>query len=354
MREVSRNDEGVRTAMLKLVGAYGSPYSRKMRAVLRYRRIPFRWILRGSREDVGIPPVPVQLIPVLVFPGQDGGSDTAMIDSSPQIRRLEDLYSDRRIIPPDPAMAFLDMLIEDYADEWMTKQMFHYRWSYAPDIAKAGKTLPLDQNPQTPAARLDKATRFISDRQIERLRVVGSNATTKSVIEDSYRRILGILDRHIQGRMFIMGERPGSADFGIFGQLSQLIGFDPTPAAIAVDAAPRVVSWVNRMEDLSWLEVTDSGWMTRECASALHPVLEEIGRVYAPFLLANASALKSGAASVECEIDGKQWVQQPFPYQGKCLMWLREARGRLGDDDRRWVDSILQGTGCERMFAGPG
>ena len=55
---------------LKLVGAYGSPYSRKMRAVLRYRRIPHRWIVRGSREDRDIPEVPVALIPVLVFPGE--------------------------------------------------------------------------------------------------------------------------------------------------------------------------------------------------------------------------------------------------------------------------------------------
>jgi hypothetical protein len=151
--------------------------------------------------------------------------------------------------------------------------------------------------------------------------------------------------------MFIMGERPGSADFGVFGQLSQLIGFDPTPAALAAEIAPRVVSWVNRMEDLSWLEVADSQWMARERASLLRPMLDEIGRVYAPFLIANAAAIKSGAERVECEIDGKQWVQQPFPYQGKCLAWLREARARLGGDDRRWVDSMLQGTGCETIFS---
>ncbi len=45
-----------------------------MRAVLRYRQFSYRWVVRNSKEDHGIPEVPVALIPVLVFPGEGFGS----------------------------------------------------------------------------------------------------------------------------------------------------------------------------------------------------------------------------------------------------------------------------------------
>ncbi len=338
---------------LTLVGGYGSPYSRKMRAVLRYRRIPFRWIMRGSPEDVGIPPVPVALIPVLVFPGEGGKADEAMIDSTFQIRRLESISPERSLIPPDAALAFLNSLVEDYADEWLTKAMFHYRWTYAADIRKASYVLILDRMLHMRGEQLDRAAKMIADRQIDRLRVVGSNETTRPTIEDSYRRLLSILDAHVaSGMPFIAGSRPGVGDFGLYGQLSQLIFFDPTPAAIANEHAPRVVSWMHRMDDLSWLEVGEDGWIERgRAASMLRPLLAEIGRVYAPFLIANARALKAKAARVECEIDGRPWVQDPFPYQGKCLRWLREGYAALADQDSRFVEEVISGTGCEAIFS---
>jgi glutathione S-transferase len=338
---------------LKLVGGFGSPYSRKMRAVLRFRRIPFRWIMRGSSDDVGIPEVPVALIPVIVFPGEDGRADEATIDSTFQIRRLEKMFPARSIVPDDPAIAFLDALIEDYADEWLTKPMFHYRWKYAADIHKASHVLALDRNPLMSRETLAKTSSYFAERQIERLRVVGSNDLTTPVIEASYRRLLALIDSHlVGGNRFLMGARPGASDFGLFGQLSQLAHFDPTPAAIAAAENPRVVSWVSHLDDLSSLEVENIPWPSREEAAAtLRPFLTEVGRVYAPFLIANARAIASRAAEVRCEIDGLPWVQQPFPYQGKCLKWMREARAALSADDRAFVDAALKATGADAIFS---
>src|SRR5438093_11090712 len=114
---------------LRIVGMPGSPYSRKLRAVLRYRRIPHAWVHMASPEAEARPRARVALLPQLICPGREGALE-AVIDSTPLIRRLERMYAARAVIPPDPVMAFLDALLEDYADEWLTKAMFHYRWAF--------------------------------------------------------------------------------------------------------------------------------------------------------------------------------------------------------------------------------
>jgi glutathione S-transferase len=86
------------SAPLRIVGAPGSPYSRKLRAVLRYRRIPFAWVSMGSREARALPRPKVELLPQLVYPG----AKEALTDSSPLIRRLEREYTGRSVIPDDP------------------------------------------------------------------------------------------------------------------------------------------------------------------------------------------------------------------------------------------------------------
>ena len=346
---------------LVLAGQYGSPYTLKMRAVLRYRHIPFRWVLRDSKWD-DIPKPPVPIIPVIVYPNADGTHGETTVDSSPQILRLETEFAERSILPSDPALAFIDALIEDYADEWLTKAMYHYRWAYEDDIDKAGHLLPISRNLQLTSDESQQAYEFITTRQITRRELVGSTELNQPIIEGSYLRLLEILLTLFSTDDFVFGDRPARGDFGLYGQLSQLAKWDPTPASIAAKRAAKVINWVDRMDDLSWLPVGgDHGWVDLDhLPAATQLLLHEIGRTYAPFMVANAEALMAGSSEVACDIVGpngeaaQTYRQAPFAYQGKCLRWLRESYGALDEADRARVDATLAGTGCEILVAAPG
>ncbi|MCG8592733.1 MAG: glutathione S-transferase [Proteobacteria bacterium] len=330
------------------MGAPGSPYTRKMRAVLRYRHIPYRMLRQGSPEHAALPRPKVPLLPTFYLPDQNGEIE-AVTDSTPLIRRFEAAFEGREVVPPDPVVAFLDALLEDYADEWLTKAMFHYRWAHEADAQKAAAILPLWGRIDAPAEGLEPMSKLIAERQIGRLWVVGSNETTGPVIEASYLRFLRLFDALLQGQPFLMGHRPGASDFAVYGQLTQLALFDPTPAALTLREAPRVCAWVEVTEDLSGAE--PGAWLAPDTVpDTLRALLAELGRGYAPVMLANAEALARGAEQVETRVDGAPWVQRPFPYQAKCLRWLREAHTALEPADRARVDALLAGTGCERLF----
>ena len=337
---------------LVLAGQYGSPYTLKMRAVLRFRQIPFRWVLRNSKwDDLPAPPVPI--IPVIVYPNSDGSHGEVTVDSSPQIMRLETEFEGRSLLAPDPALAFIDALIEDYGDEWVTKAMYHYRWAYPDDINKAGRLLPISADLRIDSDRLEQSREFITTRQIGRRALVGSTDENQPFIESSYERLLDILTQLFSEHDFLLGDRPGRGDFGIFGQLSQLVKWDPTPTAIAASRAPKVINWVDRVDDLSWLPVDgEEGWADLEALpAATTQLLHEIGQTYAPFMVANSEALASGTDEVVCQVEGGTYRQAPFKYQGKCLQWLREAYASLNPQDQTRVNKVLAGTGCETLFA---
>jgi glutathione S-transferase len=336
---------------LKLLGAPGSPYTRKMLALLRYRRIPYA-VLWGSHQDPtrGLPEPRVKLLPTFYFPDGTGGFD-AVVDSTPILRRLEAEHSHRSVIPEDPVLAFFAFLVEDYADEWLTKCMFHYRWAHPTDAANAGPLLIFWSQPTLPDDQARRWSAGFAKRQIDRLFVVGSNATTAPTIEASYLRALGVLDGLLQRHGYVLGARPCSADFAIYGQLTQLAIIEPTSAALAAHRAPRVRAWIDRMEDLSGVEPDASDWIGRaELRISGGPLLAEIGRVYVPFLLANAQAVRKGAPSFDARIDGRPWTQPTFPYQAKCLQEIRGEFAALSDGDRAAVRDIAAGTGCDAIF----
>ena len=338
------------TQPLRLMGAPGSPYTRKMLAYLRYRHISYEFMLGDRSTDLDLPKPKVELLPTFYLPNDEGEIE-AVVDSTPLIRRFEQTFPGREAVPTNPVLAFINYLIEDYADEWLTKSMFHYRWYYDADIKKAGSILPLWHGLQMDTEQHQRFSSSVADRQISRLYVVGSNDVTAPVIEASYRRFLEIMDELIAHQTFVLGARPSSADFGIYAQMTQLAKFDPTPMSICLRDAPRVYAWVDVVDDLSGQVCEGDGWMSVEVVrDVLGPLLSEIGRVYAPALIANEIALRAGNKHMETTIDGKPWEQPTFPYQGRCLGWIRDEYQKLGTRDTAQVDHILTDTGCEEIL----
>ncbi len=64
------------------------------------------------------PKIP-RVIPVLVRPDSSYTND-----STPIIIELESTFLERRILPDSADLRFFSALIEDFADEWITKIMF--------------------------------------------------------------------------------------------------------------------------------------------------------------------------------------------------------------------------------------
>ena len=81
---------------IRLAGGTGSPYTQKMVALLRYRRIPYliEWGQpEGLCDALGAErPKPI-FMPTFVF--EEQGGPVAECDSTPIIRRLEALYPER-------------------------------------------------------------------------------------------------------------------------------------------------------------------------------------------------------------------------------------------------------------------
>jgi glutathione S-transferase len=330
--------------MMKLVGSPLSPYSRKMRAYLRYKGFPFIWLtpsLHDWNKIPGLTPPKVLIIPILYLPQEN--YEIGNVDSTFLMKKLEMLpEGGPSIITPSPAVSFVSDFVEDFADEWLTKAMMHYRWTYPDDIAKASTLIAFGPCSMQSQFETTKLAKQFAQRQISRLEnVVGLKPSQAPLVERSFLRVIQLFDRVLEETPFLFGNRPTSADFGLFGQFSQLVLFDPTPSKLVLAQHPRITCWAQNFEDLSDLGSSslDPQWPTEltDLTSSQLELLRYISLIYIPFLKANAVALQSAQTTFTCQIDGQEWSQNVFPYQGKCFKTLFEAYQRLPEADRNFL-----------------
>ncbi|WP_416831509.1 MAG: glutathione S-transferase [Erythrobacter sp.] len=325
--------------MYTIHGALGSPYSLKMRALMRYRRITHIWS-HGSKmqqlaAEKGLPPV----IPIIEYP--DGSFRN---DSTPVLYDLEERHSERKIVPADPAQAFIAHLLEDFADEWLTKAMFGYRWLDEVDQVQMSRWLSFDALKGGGLENSQGMAEVFRDRQVGRMAIVGCTRENFPLIENSTRRVLQALEEHVVNEHWMFGSRPSLAELGIYGQLSQL-GVDPTAQAMMRSDYPYTFRWLLHVDDASGI---DGEWdaMDARLKPVVQSLLAEAGRVYAPFLLGNAAAAEAGEKTFRIEVDGMPYEQGTFKYQLKCLADLRSRYAALSDETRGRVDPVLSAANC--------
>lgn len=323
----------------KLFGALGSPYSVKMRAILRYRQIPHLWVSQQADIAQALGKVKVPVIPVLEFPDGHFGND-----STPLIFDLEKRYADRSIVPPSPGLAFLACLIEDMADEWGTKIMFEYRWRRSVDQELVSRRLAYDAQPGIGFGAIEAKADAFKQRQISRMPMVGCTSQNQPVIEASYYRLLAALESILTEQPYLFGSRPSLADFSLYGQLRQL-NDDPTPRSVLHSKAPYTARWVDCLDDASGVS---GDWFdgTAETLGRLKPIIALAADVYLPFLSANAKAVATDAETMRVHLLDMPYQQAPFKYQVKCFIALRERYSALAQEDKAMINPLLHDTGA--------
>ncbi|MFN7055919.1 glutathione S-transferase family protein [Hyphomonas sp.] len=326
----------------EVYGALGSPYSLKVRAAMRAKRLAHTWTgMTGEERGRVMPNVKAPVIPVIRRP--DG---TWTNDSTPFLLSLEG--EGRALVPADPALRFACLLLEDMADEWFMKAMFHYRWTYAEDQEWCANWLMFDSMPDAGQETVEAAAATIRARQISRMPLVGCTPETAPVIEASWQRSCRALEGLALGpSRFLFGGRISLADLAFYGQL-KVMSYDPTPMAWMRGETPYLYRWLDHADDAGGIE---GDWLGTEEAlgsPAVTALLAQAGDTYLPFLTANAAAIAAGEETFSLVLEGGQYSQGVFRYQAKCLETLKAEWAGLAPDVRARLAALI-GPGAELL-----
>ena len=331
----------------KIFGAELSPYSVKVRSYFRYKGISHKWLIRGpSNQKEYIKYAKIPIIPLVVSPSKEGFQD-----STPIIDMMENLYPEPSVHPEDETLKFLSILLEEYADEWGNKHMFHYRWKAEIDqdsairrIANMNLPLFIKIIPIVKQLFRSKVSKSIKQRMSNRLWVIGSNENTQRTIESSFHNLLALLQEHLKDRTYIFGERPSYADFALWGQIYNAWQ-DPTPNKFILDKYSGLLDWIKRMHNPDNNGAFEK-WETLE--NTLYPILKtEVGGILLPWSNAVTNAMNVSKEEVSVKIKGQDYIHTiggPQKYHVKSLKALKEKYNLINNKTN--INKILNEIGC--------
>jgi len=326
-------------------GSDASYYTGKLEAHLRAKGIAYRLepfseaSMRRCARHTGVLQVPQLECP-------DG---SWLVDTSLILEHLEQTRPEPALSPRVPAVRFVSLLLEDFADEWLWRPAMHYRWSF-PENARLMSAWLAEHAAERRAPAWLK--RWYWKRRQHGGFVAGDGvvASTRHAVEAAYLDTLGALEPIFAGRPYLLGERPTEADFGFFGPLFRHFASDPAPARILRARAPAVQEWVARMWN-AHPERFAGAPLPETIPGDLAPLLGWVARDYVPYLDANARAHADGEERVRYEAQGASFDEPVKPYRVWCRDRLQRALAALDANERGAVERALGASAVGRLAA---
>lgn len=325
--------------MYQLFGMEVSPYSVKVRALLRHKGLPHQWVLRSRANEAAFrAKARIPVIPLLVTPEGEG-----LQDSTPLMDYLEAHHPARSIRLADAGLNFLSDALEEAADEWLIKPMFHYRWNFARDREDAAMRIAVDSvDPGTDPAPF--AT-LIGGVLMSRRDGLGCMEANAPLLERYMETSAILLDQHLQTRRFLFGEQLSAADLGLGSLYYELLS-DPTPSSRLQDHAA-LRRWAADCMSPASAEGPVESW--DGLMPTLLPIIRhELVNHYLPWACANAEALAAEQTSLTVALSGATFTQPPQKYAGKSFRQLQarwlgldatcRERLTLQIPELRWLD----------------
>ncbi len=322
--------------MLRVFGSRISYYTGKLETYLRFRSIDYALLPTvGHRREILAGAGAVQM-PVVQL--EDG---RWLSDSTPTLAWLDSQQKAPSIYPIDPAMRFVALLLEDYADEWLWRPAMHYRWSYLQDRQHASGVLADELLTRMWWLPRSFKRHMLTRRQYGGfVRGDGVDASTRRHVEQGYLTALDHLEAIFARRPFVLGRRPTIADFAFMGPMLRHFGQDPTPAEIMRSRAPAVYEWVARMWNLR--ATRDAPEPDASIDDPLAALLVEACETHLVQLRENAVAYGRGLERHDQEIQGCRYTRVPTSrYRVWCLEELRREWRELDDGARRELRKLL-------------
>jgi len=304
----------------RLFGAETSAYSTKMRSYLKYKAFAFDWVPRTSETEDELKRVSrFGTLPVLVT-----SSGFAVHDTTPMMEALEADSPEPSATPADAATAFLACVLEEYADVWLAKAAFHYRWTRKKDQRLAAQRSIEEYYPSgAPGER--KATEDLAiENMTGQLKTMQLDGELGPVVEKSFKKFIKLLDDHLKKHLFIFGDRPSIADFAIAGQLIQMMK-DPTPAKIIEKDGEFVAKWCE--------------FMSAPTASGPFAALDDLKETLAPIFADDLAAffLPWAAENLESSLASAETFTVTLGKDALTLAPLRSAARSFRELRRKFV-----------------